>query len=58
MQIARDDSQLETWLSGSTAEAFALARSFDPVLMRISQNGGDKEDLLGQTHAVEQPPLL
>jgi len=51
-------SQLETWLSRSPAEAFALANSFDPALMRVVQSGGDKEDLLGQTHAVEQPPLL
>ena len=36
----------ETWLSGSTEEAFALARSFDPALMRIVQSGKVKEDLL------------
>ncbi len=40
------DDQFETWLSGSPAEAFALAQSFDPALMRIVQSGTTKEDLL------------
>ena len=40
------ESELETWLSGSPAEAFGLVRSFDPDRMRIVQEGFDKEDLL------------
>ena len=40
------DEQFETWLSGSPVEAFALAKSFDPALMRIVQSGATKEDLL------------
>jgi hypothetical protein len=35
-----------TWLSGTPAEAFALARSFDPGALRIVQSGFDKKDLL------------
>lgn len=38
--------QFETWLSGTPAEAFALAQSFDARLMRIVQSGKTKEDLL------------
>ncbi|WP_144061172.1 hypothetical protein [Hyphomicrobium denitrificans] len=40
------EDEFETWLSGTPAEAFALARSFDPAAMRIVQSGFDKEDLL------------
>lgn len=40
------DDQFETWLSGSSAEAFALAKSFNPALMRIVQSGKTKQDLL------------
>jgi putative SOS response-associated peptidase YedK len=40
------EDQFETWLSGSPAEAFALAKSLDPALMRIVQSGKTKEDLL------------
>ena len=36
------EDQFETWLSGSPQEAFALARSFDPALMRIVQSGTTK----------------
>lgn len=40
------EDQYETWLSGTPAEAFALARSFDPARMRVVQSGRTKEDLL------------
>ncbi len=40
------EEDFETWLSGSPAEAFALARSFDPEQMRIVQSGLEKRDLL------------
>src|SRR5258706_1813901 len=40
------ESELETWLSGSPAEAFGLVTSFDPDRMRIVQEGFDKEVLL------------
>jgi len=33
--LLSSEDQFETWLSGSPAEAFALARSFDPAQMRI-----------------------
>jgi putative SOS response-associated peptidase YedK len=40
------EEEFETWLSGTPAEAYALARSFDPLKMRIVQSGLEKEDLL------------
>lgn len=40
------EEEFETWLSGSPAEAYALARSFDPTMMRIVQSGFEKKDLL------------
>ncbi|MFA5957810.1 SOS response-associated peptidase [Hyphomicrobium sp.] len=40
--------EFETWLTGSTEAAFALARSFDPAKMRIVQSGKTKMDLLGK----------
>jgi putative SOS response-associated peptidase YedK len=51
------DDQFETWLTGATDDAFALAKSFDPARMRIVQSGKDKEDLLGQGSA-EAPTLF
>jgi putative SOS response-associated peptidase YedK len=36
----------ETWLSGSTEEAFKLARSYSADRMRIVQSGSLREDLL------------
>ncbi|MBS0238667.1 MAG: hypothetical protein JSR89_09620 [Proteobacteria bacterium] len=41
-----EEADFETWLSGSPAEAFALARSYDPARIRIVQSGFDKKDLL------------
>ncbi len=40
----RDD--FETWLSGSTEEAFRLARSYAADQMRIVQSGSERKDLL------------
>ena len=39
------EEEFETWLNGQPAEAFALARSFDPNAMRIVQSGFEKKDL-------------
>ena len=36
----------ETWLSGSTEEAFKLARSYAADQMRIVQSGSERKDLL------------
>jgi hypothetical protein len=44
--LLSEEADFETWLSGSPAEAFALARSFDPTAMRIVQSGFEKKDLL------------
>ena len=51
------EDQFETWLSGSSAEAFALAKSFDPARMRNVQRGKDKEDLFGRAAAEAAPSL-
>ena len=44
--LLSEEADFETWLSGSSAEAFALARSFDPAAMRIAQSGFEKKVLL------------
>jgi putative SOS response-associated peptidase YedK len=38
--------QFETWLKGTPAEAFALARSYPAEAMHIVQSGKEKRDLL------------
>jgi putative SOS response-associated peptidase YedK len=40
------NEQCQTWLGGSTEEAFALARSFPADDMRIVQSGDKRKDLL------------
>lgn len=44
--LLSEEADFETWLSGTPAEAFALARSYDPAAMRIAQSGLEKKDLL------------
>ena len=44
--LLSEEADFETWLSGTPAEALALARSFDPAQMRIVQSGFEKKDLL------------
>jgi putative SOS response-associated peptidase YedK len=44
--LLSEEAEFETWLSGTPAEAFALARSIDPGEMRIVQSGFEKKDLL------------
>ena len=39
-------ADFETWLSGSTEDAFKMARSYAAEQMRIVQFGSDREDLL------------
>jgi hypothetical protein len=41
-----DPGDFETWLSGSTEDAFKLARSYAADQMRIVQSGSGREDLL------------
>ena len=40
------NEQFDTWLKGSSKEAFALARQFPAEAMRIVQFGAEKKDLL------------
>jgi putative SOS response-associated peptidase YedK len=44
--LMSDPDDFETWLSGSTEEAFKLARSYAADQMRIVQSGSEREDLL------------
>jgi putative SOS response-associated peptidase YedK len=41
--LLSEERDFEAWLTGTTEEAFALARSFEPNAMRIVQSGKDKE---------------
>jgi putative SOS response-associated peptidase YedK len=45
--LAGEDEQ-EAWLSGTTQEAFALARPFPAERMQIVQSGKDREDLFAE----------
>ena len=44
--LLTDPADFETWLSGSTEEAFKLARSYAADQMRIVQSGSERKDLL------------
>ena len=44
--LLTEERDYETWLSGSSREAFELVRSLSPERMRIVQSGLDKKDLL------------
>jgi putative SOS response-associated peptidase YedK len=44
--VLSEEQDFEMWLSGSVSDAFALARSYDALLMRIVQSGFEKKDLL------------
>jgi putative SOS response-associated peptidase YedK len=44
--LLSDPADFETWLSGSTEEAFKLARSYAAEEMRIVQSGSERKDLL------------
>ena len=44
--LTSDPADFETWLSGSTEDAFKLARSYAAEQMRIVQFGSEREDLL------------
>jgi hypothetical protein len=44
--LMSDPADFETWLSGSTEDAFKLARSYAAEQMRIVQSGSERGDLL------------
>jgi putative SOS response-associated peptidase YedK len=44
--LLSDPADFETWLSGSTEEAFKLARAYAAEEMRIVQSGSERKDLL------------
>ena len=44
--LMSDPADFETWLSGSTEDAFKLARSYAAEQMRVVQFGTEREDLL------------
>jgi hypothetical protein len=43
--LLTDPADFETWLSGSTEEAFKQARSYAADQMRIVQSGSERKDL-------------
>ena len=45
-QLLSNPADFETWLTGSTEEAFKLARSYAAQEMRIVQSGSERKDLL------------
>ena len=47
--LITDPADFETWLSGSTEDAFKLARSYAAEQMRIVQSGAERKDLLRVT---------
>jgi putative SOS response-associated peptidase YedK len=44
--LLTDPDDFDTWLSGSTEDAFKLARSYAANEMRIVQSGSERQDLL------------
>ena len=50
--LMSDPADFETWLTGSTEDAFKLARSYAAEQMRIVQFGADREDRLGRAPAA------
>lgn len=47
--LLSDQTDFDTWMSGSAEEAFALCRPFDPSKILIVQQGIEKEDLLAES---------
>ena len=44
--LVSGEVEFDTWLNGSTTEAFPLARSFPAEGMHIVQSGTERQDLL------------
>jgi putative SOS response-associated peptidase YedK len=53
--LLSDPADFETWLSGSTEEAFKLARSYAADQMRIVQSGSEREDCCGRPEQRPRP---
>lgn len=47
--LLSSDDEIDTWLKGSTEEAFQLARRYPAERMSIVQSGKDRQDLLGSS---------
>jgi putative SOS response-associated peptidase YedK len=45
--LLSNENDFETWLKAPAAEAYKLARSYEPEGMRIVQSGSEKKDLMG-----------
>ena len=50
--LLTDPADFDTWLSGSTDEAFKLARSYAADQMRIVQSGSDRKTFSPHEHSV------
>jgi putative SOS response-associated peptidase YedK len=44
--VLTSETEYDTWLIGTSEEAFGLIKASDPEQMHIVQSGFDKEDLL------------
>ena len=56
--LLSSEGEFETWLKASAVEAYNLARSYDPELMRIVQSGKEKRDREGAGSVLEAKPDL
>ena len=56
--LLSDPADFETWLSGSTEDAFKLARSYAADQMRIVQSGSERKDLLQAALRAEKGGTL
>jgi hypothetical protein len=50
--LLADETDFETWLTGSTEAAYGLVRTFAAERMRIVQSGAEKSDLIGRPLAA------
>jgi putative SOS response-associated peptidase YedK len=50
--LLSEQADFDAWLSAQPDQAYRLVRTYDAELMRIVQNGAEKQDLLGEANAV------
>lgn len=46
--LLSDESEFQTWLTGSSEEAYRLVRTYPPEAMHVVQSGKEKRDLIGK----------
>ena len=50
--LSSDESDFETWLTGTPEEAYRLVRTYPAEAMRIVQSGREKRDCSGRNDAA------